>query len=1177
MPRILYDRFGFDRFGYNKDGYDRMGYNREGFDRDGYDRNGLNRQGFNKLTGFDKDGYDKDGYDRDGFNRSGFDKDGFDHNGYNTLGYDRTGFNRAGLDKDGYNRQGYDKSGYNRQGYNKDGFNQYGYDKDGFNARGYDIEGFDRSGFNGAGFDRNGFDRNGYDKDGYNRNGFDHNGMDREGYGADGFDLYGFDRDGNDQNGFSFTGWNSDEKNILGFYRDGFNSEGLSIEGYSRELFDVDGYHIYTGFNLKGFDRDGYNVNGLDSDGYDREGYHFITGLNHAGYDRNGYNFYGFDQNGYNRNGYNRDGYDENGFDVYGYDKAGFDRAGYNCDGYDHDGYNFEGYNAEGELKPSLRKNMQLTSDAQQEKLERQYLTKCQVAVRRIYGKQVENEIMQYFKPETSYYYDSRSGLLQTRRSEPDMELARRQIDRKVNRVIRKPYFCHVDYKYNAELYLGKQQVAGWITDWADEQASLYYQWQMYIGNEDKKLELVRDVHISDGDYQGYTDLYNAHQKETKSNTVADQHLAQIIAANQKNKKIHDIVESIQQNQYRIITSNMDTPLLVLGCAGSGKTMILMHKIRYMKYNHKDLQMEDIIVLSPTDILGRESQELSRLLQIEAVKQFTVVSFYETASKQLLNKLQLPYEEFQVIDDGITPKAYYQKTYLDTLRLDLFNILHRGSSDCGSLKSYQEQLDEIVHSYVEQSTLKPEKFGQLNSLYAASLKEIERASVQDLEHLDSMLEKRISERPRYENAQLLIRLLLRGDLLKDVPQLQNYENSCFEQKFFYTLKVSASIISDEFNRGMTHQEFTPTSMAQCLQVLQLFLTENLKRDDARKLLNEWKKVSRQEAVAFDGFLDQQAMYFDHLEYKKIILENLLSEKIVCRKKSIGDTFDYETSFEKLVQLYEESEDALDEVGLTPFTFFSTYNKMLREKKRLQQQRKSPDKNTYLLDSILHLLNVTISYDSITEIPLSKAFLMTELLSSYAGDLSLDKKYIFVDEFQDLSPNELRLVQKLYPNSVFNLFGDLSQCISEKGISELASIPKDLRIGTPATISENYRNARQITEYVNREFSMEMLAVGLNGKQKRVDMIPDLEIAQDDRVAIIVSGAPLILNDFLCDHDVVFFDEQREIVRGAYNVISVANVKGLEFEKAIVVLSGMTLNEQYVACTRAIQELYVIPS
>ena len=232
---------------------------------------------------------------------------------------------------------------------------------------------------------------------------------------------------------------------------------------------------------------------------------------------------------------------------------------------------------------------------------------------------------------------------------------------------------------------------------------------------------------------------------------------------------------------------------MVLGCAGSGKTMILMHKIRYMKYNHKDLQMEDIIVLSPTDILGRESHELSRLLQIEEVKQFTVVSFYEAASKQLLNKLQLPYEEFQVIDDGITPKAYYQKTYLDTLRLDLFNILHRGSSNGGSLKSYQEQLDETIRSYIERSTLKPEEIGQLDSLYNSSLKELEKASVQDIEHLDSLLEKRISERLKYENAQLLIRLLLRGNLLKDVPQLKNPESSRLEQKFFYTLKVSAFV------------------------------------------------------------------------------------------------------------------------------------------------------------------------------------------------------------------------------------------------------------------------------------------------------------------------------------------------------------------------------------------------
>ena len=1177
MPRVLYDRFGFDRFGYNKDGYDRMGYNRDGFDRDGYDRNGLNRQGFNKLTGFDKDGYDKDGFNRDGFNRSGFDKDGFDHDGFNTSGYDRAGFNRAGLDKDGYNRQGYDKNGYDRKGYNKDGFNQYGYDKDGFNTRGYDIEGYDRSGFNGLGFDRNGFDRSGFDKDGYDRNGFDRNGMDRDGYGVDGFDLYGFNRDGNDRDGFSFTGWNSDGKNILGFYRDGFNADGFSIEGYSRELFDADGYHIYTGFNLKGFDREGYNVNGLDANGYDRDGYHFITGLNKSGFDREGYSSYGFDQNGYNRNGYNREGYDKNGFDCRGYDKDGFDHDGYNKDGFDRNGYNFEGYNADGELNPALQKDTALSSDALQEKLEQQYLQKCRHVIRNDYRAKVEKEVMKNFQPEVIYYTD-RSGLLMTRYNEPDLALARRQINSKVDTVVNNPYFCHVDYNYNPELYLGKQQIAGWITDWADEQASFYYQYQMYIGNKDVGLELVRDIHISRGIYRGYTDLYNAHQgKEIKSNSIADKHLSQIIAANQKDKKIHDIIESIQQNQYRIITSDMSTPLLVLGCAGSGKTMILMHKIRYMKYNHKDLRMEDIMVLSPTDILGKESQELSRLLQIEAVQQFNIATFYETTILQLLNRLNLSYDDFHVVDDGVTPSVYYKPAYLGDLRSSLLSIKRKHPSKDDLLSSCQAQIEDTIHTYVERSSLTPEKIAHLDSLYAAALKEINKASVQDVQRLVDLLEKRISERSKYENAQLLIQLLLNGQFLKDVPQLEKKKDAHLEQKFFYTLKVSASIVGDEFSRGMAHQSFVPTSIAQCLQVVQLFLSETLEQEDARKLLNEWKKISKQEAEAFYKFLNQQTEYFHHLEYKKFLLENLLSDGIIFRKNSIDETFDYETSFEKLVQLYDASEEALDEIGSTPLDFFASYDRMLRERKRLLQQKKSPDKYAYLFDAILHLLNINISYDSPVEIPIAKAFLITSLLLPFTGSLSSDKKYIFIDEFQDLSPCELLLILSLYPNAIFNLFGDFNQCISEKGTSALKAIPKELHINTPEIISENYRNARQITDYVNQTYHMQMLPVGLAGIQKCDDSIPDLEIAPDDRVAIIVSGAPPVLNDFLCDHDAVFFDEQGEIVRGTYNVISVANVKGLEFEKAIVILSGMTQNEQYVACTRAITELYVIPA
>ena len=46
----------------------------------------------------------------------------------------------------------------------------------------------------------------------------------------------------------------------------------------------------------------------------------------------------------------------------------------------------------------------------------------------------------------------------------------------------------------------------------------------------------------------------------------------------------------------------------------------------------------------------------------------------------------------------------------------------------------------------------------------------------------------------------------------------------------------------------------------------------------------------------------------------------------------------------------------------------------------------------------------------------------------------------------------------------------------------------------------------------------------------------------------------------------------EIRNGFVHIISINDVKGLEFEKVIVLSSGMTRNEKYVAATRALTEL-----
>lgn len=229
----------------------------------------------------------------------------------------------------------------------------------------------------------------------------------------------------------------------------------------------------------------------------------------------------------------------------------------------------------------------------------------------------------------------------------------------------------------------------------------------------------------------------------------------------------------------------------------------------------------------------------------------------------------------------------------------------------------------------------------------------------------------------------------------------------------------------------------------------------------------------------------------------------------------------------------------------------------------------------MFDALLAELNVDYTLDGEIKIPLSKLFTMTYILQAFAGAIDTEKKYIFIDEFQDFSPNELRLMKSVYPKAVFNLYGDVKQCINSKGICEIEDIPGEMYEEQPKFISENYRNARQITEYIQDVVGIKMLPVGLNGVQKTVDFMPNIVIAMDDRIAVITESITDELRAILQGYDVNYYEETGEIIRGIYNILPISLAKGLEFEKVIVIQQGMTMNEYYVACTRAIKELYVV--
>lgn len=1157
MAKRTFDRFGFDKDGYNKDGFDRMGYNRQGYDRQGFNKQGLNIKGINKLTGFDRDGFDSEG-----FNKDGFDRNGYDRNGFNEAGYNREGFNQEGYDKDGFDRYGFNGDGLDREGYNKAGYDKDGYDRKGYNYEGYDRLGYDQFGYDNEGYNREGYNSEGYDRDGYNRQGFD-----LEGYGKDGYDLFGFDREGFYRNGYDLNGLNKEGRNILGFDANGFDVNGMSIDGYSQDLFDEDGFHIYTGYNLKGYDRQGFNINGYDAEGYDRLGYHSLTGLDRSGFDADGYGRSGYNKNGYDRNGYNRDGYDAEGYDKDGFDVKGYNREGYDRDGYNCAGYDVNGYDVNGALSPELRKKIKNTKmDVKQDIMEAEYFKKCAHQINNYYRDQVRKEVMKDYTPITRTYID-RWGFVQSETRKPDLRVAEQKIESRVKSVLREPYFAHVDYRDDAELYLGKQAVHGWVTDWADERASLYYQYQMYIGNKETDLHYVRDIYFAHSKYNGYEDKYNASIGNEEIGEVTDKYLTQIIQANQNNKKIHDIVESIQHNQYDIITADKNQSALVLGCAGSGKTMILMHKIRYMKYNNSDLKMSDIIVISPTDVLGRESKELSKLLQIENIQQFTTSSFYERICKELFLKLNLTYEEFHVIDEDTPIIQYYSKTALEELALSINSDLR--STDY--IKQQQQQVQEMLNTHIEVAKRPKKTISKMHKLYVDSVKEIRKAGVKDIERILRQIDREVINRELIEDTIDIIRIL---NEQKCFSGKRDKDASEVKLQFTYTKKMISAMERIEFIRVADQLEVRTEIPLHMVQIIQLFMNDKMIWEDIQKLFCEWANITTADANAYIYYLEKELVLYDCLERKRDILQYLLDNAMVMNHSLEDSSFTYTNSFEKLLKLYDELGEDLEKIGYTPFSYFEEYEKIDRRRKRIREQSVNNTRRNYLYDAILNKLG--IAYDKAAEIiiPKSKAFAMAYVLQKYAANLSEQKRYIYIDEFQDFSSLELELIKDIFPLSTLSLFGDIKQCINQKGIQRKNDIPASL-YEREYQINENYRNARQITNYVKTELGIEMLPVGLDGKMEILKDVPDIFIEADDRAALIVSDAKLFRESYSLEREVNFYTDSREIVRGILNVIPVSMTKGLEFEKVILIKDGMSRNEYYVACTRAISELYVV--
>ncbi|MCL2500876.1 MAG: UvrD-helicase domain-containing protein [Defluviitaleaceae bacterium] len=190
------------------------------------------------------------------------------------------------------------------------------------------------------------------------------------------------------------------------------------------------------------------------------------------------------------------------------------------------------------------------------------------------------------------------------------------------------PYFARVDFN-SATHYIGKMTLLRGlevlITDWRAPLATLYYEgrigqaaYDCPDGHITGDLTLKRQYQIDAGELKGFTDI---------DVTASDTFLQAALGAS-RDRRLRDIVTTIQAEQNRIIRHPLRSPLLVQGAAGSGKTTIALHRIAYLLYNHTDtLAPRHVTIFAPSRFFLSYISDVLPELGVDQVTQTTFADF----------------------------------------------------------------------------------------------------------------------------------------------------------------------------------------------------------------------------------------------------------------------------------------------------------------------------------------------------------------------------------------------------------------------------------------------------------------------------------------------------------------------------------------------------------------------
>ena len=289
-------------------------------------------------------------------------------------------------------------------------------------------------------------------------------------------------------------------------------------------------------------------------------------------------------------------------------------------------------------------------------------------------------------------------------------------------RIQNKPYFGSIRFKEEGSeeednIYIGITHVEDkldyYVHDWRSPICSMFYDYEtgpasykapsgIIKGNITKKRQyIIEDAelkHIFDNDLN-----------------ISDS-LLQEVLAEESSDKMKNIVNTIQEEQNKVIRNTEDKNLIVEGIAGSGKTSVALHRIAFLLYRIPNLTSSNVVVFTPNKVF---SEYISNVLPELGEDNAYDMTFYDLLC-QNINE----YKDIENFTDFIS--RYYKGN------VDNYDIIKYKQSD---------EIIKDINNYIN-NLLSTIKFN--NKLEYDNFIEI------DTEELNNMLNYKYNRFPLFE-------------------------------------------------------------------------------------------------------------------------------------------------------------------------------------------------------------------------------------------------------------------------------------------------------------------------------------------------------------------------------------------------------------------------------------------